>query len=45
MDPIDKRVCGIIANILNNSLLYNMSYDYTSTATGAPTHPSITKAI
>ena len=42
---INKRVCGIIANILNDSLLYNVSYDYASTATGALSHPSIAKAI
>ena len=28
---INKRVCGIIANTLNNSLLHNVSYDYAST--------------
>ena len=42
---IDKRVFGIIANILNDSLLHNVSYDYASIATGAPSHPSIAKAI
>ena len=42
---IDKRVCGIIANILNDSLLHNVSYDYVSTATGASSHPSVAKAI
>ena len=42
---INKRVCGIIANILNDSLLHNVSYDYASTATGALSHPSIAKAI
>ena len=42
---IDKRVCGIIANTLNDSLLYNMFYDYASIATGALTHSSAAKAI
>ena len=42
---IDKRVCGIIANTLNDSLLHNVSYDYASTAIGAPFHPYIAKAI
>ena len=42
---INKRVCGIIANILNDSLLYNVSYEYASTTTGASSHPSIAKAI
>ena len=42
---INERVCGIIANTLNNSLLHNVSYDYASTATGASSHPSVAKAI
>ena len=42
---INKRVCGIITNTLNDSLLHNVSYDYASTATGAPSYPSIAKAI
>ena len=42
---IDKRVCGIIANTLNDSLFHNVSYEYASTATGALSHPSIAKAI
>ena len=42
---INKRVCGIIANTLNESLLHNVSYDYAFTTTRAPSHPSIAKAI
>ena len=42
---INKRVCGIIANILNDSLLHNVSDEYASIATGALSHPSVAKAI
>ena len=42
---INKRVCDIIANTLNDSLLHNVSYEHASTATGASFHPSVTKAI
>ena len=43
---IDKHICGIISNTINDALAHNISFTYVpSTIQGGETHPSVAKVL